>query len=112
VPAVRPVARWADLGLYRLLSALPRAELASLILDAPVRRLLETPDPDLLHTVTSYLDHAGNVHDTAGALHIHRQTLYYRLGKAEALTGLRFGDGHDRVRLHVGLMLAPLLGAD
>ena len=112
VPTVRPVARWADLGLYRLLSALPRAELASLILDAPVRRLLETPDPDLLHTVTSYLDHAGNVHDTADALHIHRQTLYYRLGKAEALTGLRFGNGHDRVRLHIGLMLAPLLGAD
>ena len=112
VPTVRPVARWADLGLYRLLAALPRAELASLILDAPVRRLLESPDPDLLHTVTSYLDHAGNVHDTAAELHIHRQTLYYRLGKAEALTGLRFDNGHDRVRLHIGLMLAPLLGAD
>ena len=112
VPTVRPVARWADLGLYRLLAALPRAELASLILDAPVRRLLESPDSDLLHTVTSYLDHAGNVHDTAAELHIHRQTLYYRLGKAEALTGLRFDNGHDRVRLHIGLMLAPLLGAE
>jgi sugar diacid utilization regulator len=112
VPTVRPVARWADLGLYRLLAALPQPELASLILDQPVRRLLETPDPDLLQTVTSYLDHAGNVQDTAAALHIHRQTLYYRLGKAEALTGLSFGNGQHRVRLHLGLMLAPLLEAD
>jgi len=112
VPTVGPVARWADLGLYRLLAALPAAELASLILDAPVRRLLETPDPNLLHTVTSYLDRAGNVRETATELHIHRQTLYYRLGKAEALTGLRFGKGQDRARLHIGLMLAPLLRAD
>jgi sugar diacid utilization regulator len=112
VSSVRPVARWADLGLYRLLAALPPAELASLVLDAPVRRLLDTPDPDLVQTVTSYLDHAGNVQDTAAALHIHRQTLYYRLSKAEALTGLSFGDGQHRVRLHLGLMLAPLLAAD
>jgi DNA-binding PucR family transcriptional regulator len=53
-----------------------------LILDAPVRRLLEAPNSDLLRTITSYLHHAGNVHDTAAELHIHRQTLYYRLGKA------------------------------
>ena len=112
VPTAGPVARWADLGLYRLLGALPPTELASLLLDAPVRRLLETPDPDLLNTVTSYLDHAGNVQHTAAALNIHRQTLYYRLSKAEALTGLQFSSGHDRARLHIGLMFGPLLATD
>jgi sugar diacid utilization regulator len=109
VPAVRPVAHWADLGIYRLLAALPPSELAALVLDAPVRRLLNALDTDLVQTIRVYLDHAGNVQDTAAELHIHRQTLYYRLNKAESLTGLRLSNGHDRSRLHIGLMLAPLL---
>ena len=57
----------------------------------------------------AYLERAGNAQATAAALHIHRQTLYYRLGKAEAVTGLRFSDGHARLRLHLALMLFPLL---
>ncbi|HEX8488612.1 MAG TPA: helix-turn-helix domain-containing protein [Propionibacteriaceae bacterium] len=109
VPSVRPVARWADLGLYRLLTALPQVELARLVLDAPVRRLLDALDPELVQTVRVYLDHAGNVQETAAVLHIHRQTLYYRLSKAENITRLSLGNGHDRSRLHLGLMLAPLL---
>jgi len=109
VPAVRPIARWADLGIYRLLAALPPSELAASVLDAPIRRLLNAPESDLVQTITVYLDHAGNVQDTAAALHIHRQTLYYRLNKAENLTGLSLSNGHDRSRLHIGLMLAPLL---
>lgn len=109
VPAVRPVAHWAELGIYRLLAALPPSELAALVLDAPIRRLLNTLDTDLVQTITVYLDHAGNVQDTAAELHIHRQTLYYRLNKAENLTGLSLSNGHDRSRLHIGLMLAPLL---
>jgi len=51
----------------------------------------------------------GNVAQTAAALHIHRQTLYARLAKAEQLTGLSLASGHDRLRLHLGLIIAPLL---
>lgn len=109
VESLRPVARWADLGLYRLLAGVPAAELVPLVLDPAVRRLVDSPDADLRQTVRVYLDLAANAHDTAAALHIHRQTLYYRLGKVENLTGLRFSDGHDRLRMHLALMLAPLL---
>ncbi len=107
VPAVRPIARWAELGVYRLLAALPDPDLAQLLLDAPVRRLLDSPD--LADTVRAYLDRAGNIAQTAAALHVHRQTLYARLGKAEQLTGLSLDSGHDRLRLHLGLIIAPLL---
>ena len=110
VPALGPVARWSDLGLYRLLAAVSTSELAPLVLDGAVRRLLDTADGELVDTVRLYLDRAGSVQATAAALHIHRQTLYYRLSKAEAVTGLSFADGQDRARLHLGLMLAPLLG--
>lgn len=109
VPERGPVARWADLGLYRLLGTLSTSELSPLVLDTGVRRLLETGDLELVETVRIYLDRAGSAQATAAALHIHRQTLYYRLTKAEAVTGLSFADGQDRTRLHLGLMLAPLL---
>ena len=103
------VARWAELGVYRLLAAAPDPELANLLVDTPVRRLLDEPDRTLADTVAAYLDRAGNVAQTAAALHIHRQTLYARLARAERVTELDLNDGRDRLRLHVGLLLAPLL---
>ena len=41
---------------------------------------------------------------------MHRQTLYYRLRRIEALTGLDLADGRDRLRLHLARTLAPLVG--
>ena len=109
VPEHRPVASWSDLGLYRLLMALPATDLETLVLDGPVRRLLDHPDPTSATTARVFLDLAGNVRDAAAALHIHRQTLYYRLAKIQELTGLDLDRGQDRMRLHLGLMLAPTL---
>ncbi|MHA3704121.1 PucR family transcriptional regulator [Jatrophihabitans sp. YIM 134969] len=103
-PARRPVAAWDDLGVYRLLAADPAP---GLVLDAPVRRLLD--DPELTRTMRTFLDLAGSVAETAAALGIHRQTLYHRLGRVETLTGLSVKRGEDRLRLHLGLTLAPLL---
>lgn len=103
------VAMWDELGPYRLLEAVPAAQLSAIVLDEPLQRLLATGDADLIRTVEVFLDRAGNVAEAAAALHVHRQTLYYRLGKVETVTGLRFSSGADRLRLQLGLMLAPFL---
>jgi hypothetical protein len=108
VPAFRPSAAWADLGIYRLLACGPQRELRDAVVDPAVRRLIE--EPDLLLTVQTYLDHAGSAQQTAAALSIHRQTLYHRLEKVERVTGLDLSDGRDRLRLHLGVSLAPLVG--
>lgn len=102
-----PVASWPELGVYRLLVRLSHRELADLAaecapLTAPVSR-------DLAHTVETYLDHAGHVQETATALGVHRQTLYYRLSKAESLTGLDLADGESRLLLHLALKAAALI---
>ena len=112
VPELGRVGCWADLGLYRLLASVPTDDLVPLLHDAPVQALLTSADEDLIRTVVVYLDLAGNAHATAAALHIHRQTLYYRLTKVENLTGLSFARGQDRLRLQLGLMLDPLLRED
>lgn len=110
--SVPAIAEWRDLGLYRLLAAAPDLELTPLLLDHSVKRLLDAPDGELAQTVLAYLDRAGNAKETAADLAIHRQTLYYRLAKAEALTGLSLTSGRNRLRLHAGLMLAPLLRSE
>jgi PucR C-terminal helix-turn-helix domain len=101
-PALGPVARWDAIGPYRMLTRL-RAEP-----DPAVRPLLAADHADLARTAEAFLDHAGQAGRTAGALGIHRQTLYYRLSRIEQLTGLDLDDGEDRLLLHMALKTARL----
>ncbi|QIP84485.1 PucR family transcriptional regulator [Streptomyces sp. Tu 2975] len=99
-----PVARWSDIGPYRLLTALP-AEAAE---DPAVGELLHPSHRELARTAEVFLDCAGQAGRTATALGIHRQTLYYRLGRVEQLTGLDLDDGEHRLLLHMALKSARL----
>ncbi|MEO3867663.1 helix-turn-helix domain-containing protein [Nonomuraea sp. B12E4] len=101
-PRYAPVAHWADLGVHRLLARLGPADLRELAAEA------EALDAELAQTVEVYLDRGGHVQKSAAELGIHRQTLYYRLGKAERLTHRDLSDGDDRLALHLGLKAARL----
>lgn len=103
-PRFGPVARWSEIGPYRLLTSLAPASGA----DPAVRPLLTPAHADLTHTAEVYLDHAGQATRTASQLGIHRQTLYYRLSRIEQLTGLDLADGEDRLLLHMALKSARL----
>jgi sugar diacid utilization regulator len=110
VPALRPIAAWSELGVYRLLACGPDKALTGAVLDPAVLRLLEEDaDPDLRDTALAYLDAAGNVQDTATALGVHRQTIYYRVQKIEQVTGLDLSRGDHRLVLHLGLVMAPFV---
>ncbi|HET9380667.1 MAG TPA: helix-turn-helix domain-containing protein [Streptomyces sp.] len=98
-PRLGPVADWAAIGPYRLLTALP----AGTPPDPSVRPLLAPAHRDLARTAEVYLDRAGQAGRTAAELGIHRQTLYYRLSRVEKLTGLDLDDGEDRLLLHMAL---------
>lgn len=103
-PRFGPVAEWADIGPYRLLTSLP-PETAQ---DPAVRALLSPAHRELARTTELYLDCAGQAARTAAELGIHRQTLYYRLSRVEKLTGLDLDDGEDRLLLHMALKGARL----
>ncbi|MFD0891565.1 PucR family transcriptional regulator, partial [Streptosporangium algeriense] len=105
VPEFAPVAAWPRLGVYRMLTRLSRADLGELAEE--ITGLLG--DPDAARTVEGYLDRAGHVQESAAALGVHRQTLYYRLGKAERLTGRDLADGQERLLVHLALKAAHLL---
>lgn len=103
-PALGPVAEWARIGPFRLLTALP-PETAR---DPAVAVLLSPAHRELARTAEAYLDCAGQAARTASRLGIHRQTLYYRLGRVETLTGLDLDDGEHRLLLHMALKAARL----
>ncbi|WP_433257157.1 PucR family transcriptional regulator [Streptosporangium sp. CA-135522] len=94
-PGLGPVARWPDLGVYRLL-----AEPAA----GPLGPLRE--HPALVVTLEAYLDRGGDAQETARMLHLHRTSLYYRLTRIEELTGRNLKDGSHRLEMHLALKLA------
>jgi sugar diacid utilization regulator len=111
VESVRPIAVWPELGVHRLLACGPERALADAVLDPAVRRLLDHGDQDLTHTAMVYLEAAGNVQETAAVLNVHRQTVYYRVQRIEQVTGLTLTRGDHRLVLHLGLAMAPFVGA-
>ncbi|WP_370265001.1 PucR family transcriptional regulator [Streptomyces sp. V4I8] len=103
-PRLGPIAEWAHIGPYRLLTSLP-PEAAH---DPAVAQLLSPAHHELARTAETYLDCAGQAGRTAAELGIHRQTLYYRLSRVEQLTGLDLDEGEDRLLLHMALKGARL----
>jgi len=101
-PRFAPAASWSELGAWRQVAAVgdPDPSLAALL-----------ADPVLTRTAGTWLDCAGSPQRAATELCIHRQTLYYRLGRIEELTGLDLADGADRLLLHLGVRAARLTSA-
>ncbi|SDC03602.1 PucR C-terminal helix-turn-helix domain-containing protein [Raineyella antarctica] len=105
------VSVWDSLGIDRVLVRLPLAALGPDDLPVQVRRLLAAGlGEELLGTVEAYLDCGGDVAATTGALHIHRSTLYYRLGRIGALAGVDIADPVLRQELTIGMRIARLAG--
>ncbi|MFE1172671.1 helix-turn-helix domain-containing protein [Streptomyces sp. NPDC058773] len=102
-PRLGPITRWDAIGAYRMLTALPGTAP-----DPAIGPLLAPAHAELARTAEVFLDCAGQASRTAQVLGIHRQTLYYRLGRVEKLTGLDLGDGEHRLLLHMALKAARL----
>jgi DNA-binding PucR family transcriptional regulator len=81
----------------RLLSALQDQVLAPLAEQpAGARQRLE-------ETLVAWLTHMGDHRAIAAALHVHPQTVRYRLARLRALFGAALEDPHTRLRLTLAL---------
>ncbi|PMH43844.1 XRE family transcriptional regulator [Vibrio sp. 10N.286.49.B3] len=59
----------------------------------------------LIKTLTQYFEQNCDVSQTCQCLHIHRNTLRYRMDKIESLTGLKFNNLMDVTHLYLSLSL-------
>jgi len=78
------------------------AELAARVL-APLDGSTEKARARLLETLRAWLDHQGRVPDVAGALHIHPQTVRYRLAQLRDLFGEALDDPSARFELSLAV---------
>jgi hypothetical protein len=81
----------------RLLAALRRAVLA------PLDGLPTAVQDRLIETLTSWLRHFGDRQAIAADLHVHPQTVRYRMGQLQTLFGAVLDDPTDRGRLALAL---------
>lgn len=106
VPGLGRSVPWERLGVYRMLTRAPGAEL-----HPGLEPLLgEAQHLPLLETLETYLDLAGSAVATSRALRLHRTSLYYRLKRVEELARTDLKDGGERLALHLSLKLARLSG--
>ncbi|WP_114154189.1 sugar diacid recognition domain-containing protein [Chromobacterium haemolyticum] len=93
-----------ELALPVLLSGLDHGWQAQQ-LRQPLQRLEQTGKSGLRRTAEAWFAHQSHPGATARALHIHRNTLDYRLDRIAEITGLDLERHEDRFRLYVALLL-------
>jgi purine catabolism regulator len=99
-----------DLGLYRLLYALqPLPEMRAFRDDALARLRAKDRAGVLLQTLGAYLATNGSPTDAAERLHLHRNTVLYRLGRIEDVLGVDLRNAEVRLSLHLALKIGEVL---
>jgi hypothetical protein len=100
------VVAFTELGPYALLGQLPTDLVDNELLPLGLFTLLRLgAGHELLHTLETFLDCAGDKQRAAQVLAVHRSTLYHRLDRIEQLSGLDLADGGDRLLAHLAVKL-------
>lgn len=107
-----PIHAYAELGLFRLLLAAAGVPLLATELqafhEATLGKLLaydRERGSELVPTLEAFLATLGAPLATAERLHVHRNTLLYRLTRIEAVAGVDLRDPEARLTLHLALRI-------
>jgi purine catabolism regulator len=110
------VLAFGDLGVYRLLVLLRdspelwtfyRETLAPL-----VNYDTKNNQPgELIKTLEAYFNHLGNLRATSESLHVHRNTLLYRLERIEQISGLDMSNADEHFALWLALRVHRVLSS-
>lgn len=106
VVSAKRVLHFDDLGVHRLL--MPGAEFGDPALEAPVE-LLERAATELgfdpIETLTVYLDAGGSPVEAARRLHVHVNSIRYRLDRIARIAALDLADPEVRFRVQLALRI-------
>ena len=110
--APRAVAAFSDLGLHRLLVAMTQHSELEDFYTQTAGALISYDDrtgSGLMDTLDAFFHCHGSPTDTAARLHLHRNTVLYRLRRIEEIGGLRLDDAATRLNLHLCLRIREVL---
>jgi DNA-binding PucR family transcriptional regulator len=97
-----------DLGSHALLLALLDPNVLRGFREqvlGPIERWDHDRKSELVQTLRVFLMNGGRMRATAAQLHIHHNTLRYRLRRVEVLTGRRLDEAADRLDLQIALLV-------
>lgn len=69
---------------------------------------LQSAGPEVVETLTAYLDQGGSIEGTARVLYVHPNTVRYRLKRVLELTGLAPNDARHAFTLRIALVVGRL----
>ncbi len=97
-----------DLGIFRLLANGDRSEAAEFVKDVlgPLAEHDARHGSQFVETLQAFLEANGNLSQAARRLVVHVNTLKYRLGKIEGVTGRSFDDPDVRLNAQIALRMA------
>lgn len=106
------VVSFADLGLHRLLfSVASQPELADFynVTVGPLVEYDHRTGADLMATLDAFFLCLGSPTETAQRMHLHRNTVLYRLRRIEEIGGLKLDDASTRLNLQLCLRIRDVL---
>lgn len=95
-----------ELGIGRLIHQLPASLCRMFLQEVFEGNAAETFSEEELTTVFTFFDNNLNISETARQLHVHRNTLVYRLEKIEKKTGLDVRVFEDALTFKIAIMVA------
>lgn len=109
--ALSGVHQHRELGYYRYFPVMTHSDGAPLYENSSLRKLQAydaVHNSCLLETLNAFLNHDSSLKDTADALHIHINTLNYRLKRIAEIGGIDFKSMDHKVSLYLDLRLMRL----
>jgi PucR family transcriptional regulator, purine catabolism regulatory protein len=105
------VVSYRDLGIYRLLLQIGDERRLTSFAESilgPVIRYDATHKLALIDTLSVFLNQRESLKQAARRLHVHANTVTYRLQRIEQLIPLRLSDPDDRLLAHVAVKILEL----
>ncbi|MFF5147477.1 CdaR family transcriptional regulator [Streptomyces sp. NPDC013157] len=100
-----------DLRVHQVLTAVSQSA-RNRLLDLTTADLRSQPDwPALRDTITAWCENGFNLVRAAGALHVHRNTVVYRMNKIEQITGRPLREHRTTMALYLACLADQLGGA-
>ncbi|MEJ5311777.1 MAG: helix-turn-helix domain-containing protein [Anaerolineae bacterium] len=103
---------FGDLGLYHVLNHLRECDQVLDFYNQTLGALAaydEEHDAQLIATLEAFFTHLGNISQTAEALHLHRNSLLYRLERIAEISDMDLDDANDRFALQLALKVRPFV---
>lgn len=97
-----------DLGIYQLLINNKDSETIKALIPQGLIRLSKN-EPELIETLEQYINHLGNLAQSADTLFIHPKTMSYRINKIEKNYKLNLANANELTNISIGIHLLKIL---